>query len=323
VVRPIFVSVVIVVENRAKVLPALLGEFGQRLAAMVNDYELIVVDNASSDDTVSVLKELTGVDGLANLQVYGLTRGVDIDTASWAGVENALGDFVVTMEADSSQLDVLPEVLDRACSGYEIVTVRGKALAQRSGLLRGFARSLFSRTYRLLTGFDLASESSPFRVLSRRVINYILQHPMPATKYRFLPTLGFASEHIEFADIAFGRSSGFGQSVDRAVKLLVTTTRLPMRLVTGLCLFGALVNVLYCGYVIIIAIVSSNIAPGWVTMSLQLSGMFFLLSLVLLVLGEYVLQVASFSSEGPAYHVGQEYTSARLTRKDRLNIEER
>ncbi|MNG33512.1 hypothetical protein D3C84_1197830 [compost metagenome] len=50
--------------------------------------------------------------------------------------------------------------------------------------------------------------------------------------------------------------------------------------------------------------------------------MFFLISLVLLVLGEYILNMASLSNEGPLYHVGQEFTSARMTRREKLNIEQ-
>ena len=50
-------------------------------------------------------------------------------------------------------------------------------------------------------------------------------------------------------------------------------------------------------------------------------GMFFLISLVLLVLGEYILNMASLSNEGPLYHVAQEFTSARMTRLEKLNIE--
>jgi hypothetical protein len=49
--------------------------------------------------------------------------------------------------------------------------------------------------------------------------------------------------------------------------------------------------------------------------------MFFLISLVLLVLGEYILNMASLQNEGPLYHVGQEFTSARMTRREKLNIE--
>ena len=103
---------------------------------------------------------------------------------------------------------------------------------------------------------------------------------------------------------------------------MVATTRGPMRLMTLLSLFGAVANLVYSIYVIIIAIAKENVAPGWVTLSLQQSGMFFLFSLVLLMLSEYILHMARLSQEGPPYHVAQEFTSAVMTRRQRLNIEE-
>jgi hypothetical protein len=95
-----------------------------------------------------------------------------------------------------------------------------------------------------------------------------------------------------------------------------------MRLVTTLSLFGAASNLVYSGYVVAVAALKTDVAPGWISLSLQQSGMFFLISLVLLVLGEYIVHMARLSNEGPLYHVGQEFTSARMTRREKLNIEE-
>jgi hypothetical protein len=95
-----------------------------------------------------------------------------------------------------------------------------------------------------------------------------------------------------------------------------------MRLVTSLSLFGALANLAYSFYVVAVGFLKTDVAPGWISLSLQQSGMFFLISLVLIVLGEYILHMASLSNEGPLYHVGQEFTSACMTRHEKLNIEE-
>lgn len=94
-----------------------------------------------------------------------------------------------------------------------------------------------------------------------------------------------------------------------------------MRLVTSMSLLGAAANLLYSIYVLAVWLLKPDVAPGWVSLSLQQSGMFFLISMVLLVLGEYILHMARLSSEGPAYHVAQEFTSARIIRKEKLNIE--
>ena len=102
---------------------------------------------------------------------------------------------------------------------------------------------------------------------------------------------------------------------------MVSTSRLPMRFVTLLSLFGACANLIYSFYVMFIWFFKESVAPGWVSSSLQMSGMFLLISLVLLVLGEYILYMASLYNEGPQYHVGQEFTSAKMTRLEKLNLE--
>ena len=117
-------------------------------------------------------------------------------------------------------------------------------------------------------------------------------------------------------------TKNLGESIDRGMRLLVSTTQVPMRLVTSLSLFGAAANLLYSFYVVVIGVFKTDVAPGWVSLSLQQSGMFFLISLVLLVLGEYILHMTSFSNAGPPYHVGQEFTSARMIRREKLNVED-
>jgi hypothetical protein len=106
------------------------------------------------------------------------------------------------------------------------------------------------------------------------------------------------------------------------MRLLVSTTRAPMRMVTAISLFGAIANLIYSAYVIAVALFKQDVATGWTSLSLQQSGMFFLISMVLFVLGEYILSVVSLSNEGPKYHVGQEFTSARIVRREKLNVEE-
>jgi hypothetical protein len=136
-------------------------------------------------------------------------------------------------------------------------------------------------------------------------------------------TGGFARINLVYSAKPLARhTKKLGESIDRGMRLLVSTTHAPMRLVTSLSLFGAIANVLYSIYVIAIGVFKQDVAPGWVSLSLQQSGMFLLISLVLLVLGEYILHMASLSNEGPLYHVGQEFTSVRMTRKEKLNIED-
>jgi glycosyltransferase involved in cell wall biosynthesis len=320
---PIFLSVVFVIRNQSITIEKILSEASIDLSSLVSDYEIIIVDNASDDDSVSVLKNLTAENGLPNLQVYALTKEVDTDTASWIGLENSLGDFVAVIDPLTDDIAFLPTMLDKATRGSDVVFANNEKKPTQSVAYR-IAHAVFNGLYKWFNRVDLAKEAPQYRVLSKRVVNFILQHPQPAMTYRHLPaTGGFARDNLSYiAEPKVSKNKRLGDSIDRGMRLLVSTTRAPMRLVTSLSLFGAVANLVYSLYVVAVGFLKTDVAPGWISLSLQQSGMFFLISLVLLVLGEYILHMASLSNEGPQYHVGQEFTSARMTRREKLNIEE-
>lgn len=320
---PVFLSIVFVVRNQSARIEKILSDATSCIAPLASDYEIIIIDNASDDDSISVLKTLTVENRLPNLQIYALTKEVDADTASWVGLENALGDFVAVIDPLADDIKFLPEMLDRAVIGADVVFANNQQKARQSLAYR-VSYAVFNGLYKRFNGIHLAKEAPQYRVLSKRVVNFILQHPQPAMTYRHLPaTGGFARVNLNYsAAPKLTHTKRLGESIDRGMRLLVSTTRAPMRLVTSLSLFGAVANLVYSVYVVAIGFLMADVAPGWISLSLQQSGMFFLISLVLLVLGEYILQMVSLSNEGPLYHVGQEFTSACMTRREKLNIEE-
>ncbi|MEY3880100.1 MAG: hypothetical protein RIQ94_895 [Pseudomonadota bacterium] len=320
---PVFLSVVFVVRNQAEHIETILSDAANVISSIVSDYELIIIDNASVDDSIAVLKKLTGENGKPNLQIYALTKEVDTDTASWVGLENALGDFISVIDPLADDIGFLPEMLDKAAHGADVVFANNKKKPTQSLIYRG-ACAIFNGLYKRFNGIHLAKEAPQYRVLNRTVVNFILQHPQPAMTYRHLPaTGGFTRVILNYSAMPkISHTKRLGESIDRSMRLLVSTTTGPMRIVTSLSLFGAFANLIYSIYVVAIGILKSDVAPGWISLSLQQSGMFFLISLVLLVLSEYIMQMVSLSNEGPLYHVGQEFTSTRMTRREKLNIEE-
>ena len=265
---PVFLSVVLVVRNQSGNIEKILSDAATRISSLVSDYELIIVDNASDDDSVAVLKNLTGEYGQPNLQVYALTKEVDADTASWVGLENALGDFVAVIDPLVEDIGFLPKMLDKAAGGTDVVFANneqkpGQSLAYRS------AYAVFTRFYKWVNGINLARDAPQYRVLSKRVVNFILQHPQPAMVYRHLPaTGGFARVNLNYsAAPAVAHTKRLRESIDRGTRLLVSTTRAPMRLVTSLSLFGAVANLVYSGYVVAIGFFKADVAPGWISLS--------------------------------------------------------
>lgn len=320
---PVFISVVLVVRNQAQKLVTTVEETAGSIRDLVSDYELIVVDNASIDDSVKVLKGMTRAEGQPNMQVYALTKEVDDDTAAWVGLENALGDFVVVVDPMTDDVHLIPQMLQKSIDGVDIVLATNRQRPKQGWAYRA-GLECFNALYKYFNGIHLGNEAPHYRLLTKRVVNFILQHSHPEMTYRHLPvTGGFARFNLTYSSPPkTSHTRHLGESFDRGMRLLVSTTRAPMRLVSALSLFGALANLLYSVYVVAIAMFKPDVAPGWVSLSLQQSGMFFLLSLVLLVLGEYVLHMSSLTNEGPLYHVAQEFTSERMTRREKLNVEE-
>lgn len=320
---PVFLSVVVVQRNGATQLAADLAAVVAAVAPLVGDYEVVVVDNASRDDSVAVLKALTAESALPNLQIFALANEVDADTAIWVGLENALGDFVAVFDLGQDDPAVLAPMLDRAVHGADVVYAVNEA-SPPAGLVYRALGGAFEVFYALAHGVRFVRDTRPFRLLSRNAVNLVLRHPTPTFTYRHLAQLaGFEQEQILYSTPARRpRPKAIGASVDRGLRLLISTTRAPMRSVTWLATVAAGLNVLYSAYVVAVYVLKDDVAPGWTTLSLQTSGMFLLTSLILLVLGEYVLQLTMTLRSGTPWHVAREFTSATVRRRRPLNVVE-
>src|SRR3569832_2825024 len=129
---PIFLSVVFVVRNQADQIAHMLEEATKCISSIVSDYELIIVDNASTDERLSALKQLASEDGLPNLQVYALTKEVDADTASRVGLENAVGDFIAEIVPLADEIAILQNMLDKTLGGADVVFASNEQKPPRS-----------------------------------------------------------------------------------------------------------------------------------------------------------------------------------------------
>lgn len=320
-VKDIFVTVVVVVQNQCSEIESTLRYISNCMTGKVVDYEIVVVDNASFDQTYSVLQTLTGIEGIPNVQVYTLTKEVDNETAVWIGLERGLGDYFLVFDPNVDDLSNLSEILAVAVSDTDVVFIHNTNEIKQSMGYR-FGNYIFNILYKKSKGIDLLKEAPSYRLLSKRVVNFMSQYSEPTRIYRYLPaTSGFAKEYMVYSSLKdpIGKKR-LRESLGKGWRLLLSTTT-PMRVVNVVCLFGAFANIIYSAYVLIIGVFLENVAKGWVSTSLQISGMFFLISLVLFIFGEYILRITQKTNGDPEYHIGQELTSAKLTRRDRLNIE--
>mgnify|MGYP001164180191 CR=1 FL=1 len=318
-----FISIVIVVNDQANDLNNLLKKVSDTIHNMVIDYEIIIIDNGSKDESLDILRDLTSKEGLQNLQVFSLTKEVELDKAFWVGCENSLGDYICVFDPTTDDISFLPNMIEGAVIGNDVVFAKNLK-KPKFRFFYSIAFKIFNWLYKYFNNIDLAKDVPSFRILSKRVINFVMQHPQPYVAYRHLPaSAGFSRLNLEYEyDSKYPYRNKLNTSILKGLRLLISSSQAPMRLVTVLTLFGAAANLFYTVYILMIAIFKSDIADGWLSLSLQQSGMFFLISIVLLVLSEYVLKMLSFSEDKTDHYVAQELTSVRLTSKERLNIEE-
>ncbi len=321
----LLISIVVPVHNAEAYAAERLGALAALLAAHYADYEIVVADNASSDGTAAAIEGLA--ERIANLQYFRLLRRVPEDTAYAIGVEEAIGDYVVTMDLEYDPPEIIPQLTEIAQRGHEIVY--GAPL--RDPMKRGLRRFLSQRYYRVfqqLSGHALPAHSSRFRLLSRRAVNSFLDNPDRFVLFSVAPALsGLPYTTLDYQRHDTPRAGrapreSLFDNAGRAFRTLFLASDRPLRGLTLLSLVGAFLNLGYSVYVLAVAFFKARVAEGWASLSLQVTAMFFLLFLILAVISEYLSRLMLLNQARPPYLIGHESRSRVMRRAQRPNVHE-
>ena len=291
------------------------------LKANFQYYEIILIDNASTDETGLIVRDLLAQ--YKNIQYCGLSARVNESSALAAGVERTIGDFIVTMDLELDPPDMIAELVNKAVSGTEIVYGLPENRVDGARIYDRLAR-LFLKSIARLNKVNLPETMSTFRVFSRSVLNYMLESRDFHRTLALAPALSgysYASINYQRIDTPDGqnRRVGLGALI-KALDLVFSTSVRPLRLVSLLSVGMSVASIIYAIYVVFTRLLMENIAPGWATLSLQVSILFFFVSLVLAVMCEYLLQVLETTNRRPVYHVAHERYSATMEYERELNV---
>jgi hypothetical protein len=220
---------------------------------------------------------------------------------------------VVTLDPRTDPIDIIPAMITACRKSGGIVHGMAENPERRS-FLRDSIGGIFRSYCRRHLGVDIKRGVSDLRVMSRQAVNALLQVREQSRYLRVLTlTLGYQHEFFPYRHCpraGGGRDPGWAAEVSTAIDLLAANTRHPLRLVTVAGLLGAFLNLLYAGYVVVIYLIKPNVAAGWTTLSLQQSGMFFFVCLILAVLSEYVGTILGEVRSRPLYFIAQEANSS-------------
>jgi glycosyltransferase involved in cell wall biosynthesis len=179
------VSIVLPVYNEVPTLPELmrrLGEVTESLSARYR-FEIILVDDASRDNTLEVATALTLTD--QRIVVVGLRRNYGQTAALQVGFEHARGEIVVSMDADLQHFpEEIPQFLDKIEEGFDVVC--GWRADRQEGLIRRWPSKIANWLVRKLTGLQVHDVGTTFRAYRKDVVR---QLQLLGEHHRFIPVL--------------------------------------------------------------------------------------------------------------------------------------
>ncbi|HEY7153066.1 MAG TPA: glycosyltransferase [Gemmataceae bacterium] len=303
----------------------LLGDFVARMMAVLEarceNFELILLDDHSTDQTPRGVETL--LERHPGLRYIRLARRSGEEVAATAGLDAAIGDYVVVLRARFDPPEAIADMIELAAREGGAVLGVTRTPPDQGWLFRS-CRRLFYRIAGLLLRARIPADSTGFCVLARAVVNTIARTRSKSRHLRLLAcTLGYPVTlyHYQPAGLAPApRRRPLLDAFQDALRILVSSSQTPLRLVSALGILAGSLNLCYVLYVLAIYFFKKEVAPGWVTLSLQLAAMFFFVFLILVSLSEYVVQILTESQDNPLYHVESDRTSAITAGAGRRNV---
>lgn len=297
---------------------AALHGVAEALAPLVRDLDTVLVANGIAAAAALGLKAL--VELSPDTTAIFLASPVHPDVARLVGIEHAVGDLVLLFDPAVDDPAVLPALLAPVAEGYDLVVAAPPAPVRSRPML-----GLYARAYRAITGLPLSLAPTGVRVISRAAALHVAGRPDAELMLR-AHAMGAAFPALVLDLPASPAALSPADRVPRhdwpkAVSLLLSASTLPLRGASYAALTGGVVSVLYSVYVFAVFLLKRDVAAGWTTLSLQLAGMMFVFSVVLLLLSEYVLQIhAASPPRNRRYLVVRELRSPLSRRTARLNV---
>jgi glycosyltransferase involved in cell wall biosynthesis len=283
------------------------------LRGLVSHHEIILVDDGATEATVARVRTL--LERHDFLRFLRLSRHFGEETAIAAGLDVAIGDYVVVMMPSMDPPALIPDFLERARGDTDVVY--GVRLHRNNEPIwyRTGAR-VFYWYMNDVAKLGIPPDSTQFRCMSRQVVNALTQLRGPDQYLRMLTSyIGFRKQPFPYAPINRSGTPTVrpkGDAIDLARALIIDSTAHPLRLVLWSGVGLALLN---------LVLVTVHSAVGEIAgVAFHEAVVFVVVALMLAAIGEYVGSLSQRLRDRPAYYVREEHTSSVLLREERRNV---
>ncbi len=298
------ISVVVPLFNEEENLAELFRRLVATLEGQGFGYELVFVNDGSTDGTAQLLEDLHQAN--SRVRVVHLSRNFGHQAAVSAGIDHARGQAVILMDGDlQDPPEVLPQFIATWRQGYEVVyAVRTK---RKEGIVKRAGYALFYRLLRAVSDIDIPLDSGDFCLMDRKVVE-VLKHLPEKTRFvRGLRTfVGFRQTGLCYERAA--RHGGqpkytFRALLRLAVDGLISFSSFPLTLVTYFGMLSALLAFGLMGWVLVDAIASGTAPRGWASTVVVVLFMGTVQLISLGIMGEYLRRIFHEVKGRPNYIV--------------------
>lgn len=314
---PPLLSVVVPMFNEEEGIDLFFGRLVPVLEKITADFEIICVDDGSSDDTVAGLTAHHERD--KRIKFVSLSRNFGKDTALSAGLDFTRGQAVIPIDADlQDPPELIAEMVAKWREGFEVVYAR-RSSRDSDDIKKRMSAGMFYRFHNWIAEVRIPDNTGDFRLMDRRVVEAIRTLP---EKTRFMKGLfawvGFKQTAVEYAREP--RAAGitkwrYWKLWNFAIDGITGSSTVPLRIWTYFGVAVAIFALVYALYMVVRTLIFGNPVPGYA--SLMVVVLFFSAANIFAtgILGEYVGRIYSEVRNRPLYLVREIRGIARARRR--------
>jgi glycosyltransferase involved in cell wall biosynthesis len=305
-------SVVVPVFNEAAIIGELHRRLTDAMVAIGESWEVVYVNDGSRDATLVQIEALR--DSAPHVALVNLSRNFGKEIATTAGLDHARGAAVIVMDGDlQDPPEVIPRLVEAWRGGADMVYAQRRA-RQGDTWLKKTTAALFYRVMSRLGDVPLPANVGDFRLMSRRVVDALLQL---REQHRFMKGLfawvGFPTAAVTFDREPRGAGTtnwSFWKLWNLAIEGITSFTVAPLRLATYLGLATAVFAAVFAAQLVVRTLVFGNSVAGYPSLMAVILFLGGVQLMTLGIIGEYLGRVFNETKRRPLYLV-ERYTPSR------------
>jgi dolichol-phosphate mannosyltransferase len=296
------VSIIVPIFNEEQNIDPLI----KRLLPILKDlsYEIIFVDDGSTDKTTSIVKKQS--ERNKNIKLISFYRNFGHQMALVAGYEAAHGDCVITIDADLQDLpEIIPQMIEKWQTGAKIVYAKRNE-RQGENFFKKFTATIFYQLINVLSDTPIPQEVGDFRLLDKQVVEYLNNlRERPSFLRGLVAWGGFPTEFVYFKrDKRFSGEThyGFFKMLNFALEGITSFSVKPLRIATYFGFMSGIFGFLGIIYELIRKAISpQSFVIGWAGLFTAIMFIGGIQLITIGIIGEYIGKIYQEVQKRPKY----------------------